>query len=78
MVNKFSFVAEEWRFMICGLPPKALNTCGPLLINRFLQYHGRAIYSSKGLCPWPSENRSVVPKRGRGPLLRNPGAEAQT
>jgi len=30
-------------FMVCGPLPKTPNTCGPLLINRVLQYHGRAI-----------------------------------
>ena len=27
---------------------------------------------SKGLCSWPPDNRSVAPKGGRGPRLRNP------
>jgi len=26
-----------------GLLPETVNTCGPLLINRVVQYHGRAI-----------------------------------
>jgi len=30
-------------FMVCGPLPKTLNTCGPLLTNRILQYHHRAI-----------------------------------
>jgi len=30
-------------FMGCGLLLKTVNTYGPLLINRVLQYHGRAI-----------------------------------
>jgi len=29
--------------MVCGPLPKTVNTCGPLLINRVLQYHGRTI-----------------------------------
>jgi len=30
--------------MVCGPIPKTLDTCGPLFINRVLQYHGRAIW----------------------------------
>jgi len=38
-------VMKQWFsiFMVCGPLPKTPNTCGPLLINRVLEYHGRAI-----------------------------------
>jgi len=31
------------KFMACDPLPKTLNTCGPLLINRIVQYHGGAV-----------------------------------
>jgi len=38
-------VMKQWFsiFMICGPLSKTPNICSPLLINRVLQYHGRAI-----------------------------------
>jgi len=38
-------VMKQWFsiFVVCGPLPKTPNSCGPLLINRALQYHGRAI-----------------------------------
>jgi len=63
--------------MIYGPFPKTLNTCAPLLINKntylcFGFYNITAELFNKGLCSWPSENRSVNPKGVRWPRLRNP------
>jgi len=33
---------------------------------------------SEGICLWLSENRSVAPKGGRGPRMRNPRIDSQS
>jgi len=40
-----------------------------------MQYHGKAT-CSEGLCSWPPEYRSVTPRGGRGPRLKNPDIES--
>jgi len=54
--------------MVYGPLPKTLNTCGPLLINKVLQFCNiMAELFSKRLCLLPPGNRSVDPKGVEGP-----------
>jgi len=58
-------VSVSQPFMVCGPIPNILNTYGPLLINKVLQYHRRAISC-------PPENSSVALKGDRRLRMRNP------
>jgi len=65
--------------MVCGPLPKTLNTCCPCSPIKVFCFDWRFAITAelfrKGLCLWPPENRSVTPKGGRGPRLKNPGLD---